>query len=344
MRKVLLLLLPLVALASLYLTWEETARAQLALRDSTDAGLARGAADYLTTITPPGAVGEFDAPRLLSAVHALSVTSFWPGGLQVLIGGTALLPDSIGLVPLPEPVLRVMDQSPTMVTVPAGQRRVQFVPLLARSGKHSGGWVGVWSGSQEIEPGVLLRIGYIGAAGGVVMLALLSLMRSAATWRWLTMAAILVMVVVIRAALGTQWESQLREATEFRVTILRHLVEVAATAPGVRQVTVQQVAASATVIPYALMPPAQSGVLWIQDSLGPAATILAATPRTLSGLKLVLHLPEPPEMLTGRVMPWLLVVLVVALVELLLSGLSRRPAIFQGNAAPPSSHTPAGTA
>jgi hypothetical protein len=61
-------------------------------------------------------------------------------------------------------------------------------------------------------------------------------------------------------------------------------------------------------------------------------------------LRLSLHLPQRPEVLTGRIMPWLLVLLAVALVELLISGLSSRPTIFHSDTAPPSSTTSAGTA
>lgn len=343
MRRVLLLLLPLLALGALAVTWREVERARVVLRDVTDAGLARAAADYLTTVTPPGAVGEFDGARLLSGAHALAGTSFWPGGLQVLVGNTPLLPDSLGLLPLPDSLLRLMDQSSVVVRAQVGGRRVQLVPLLARSGNHTGAWVAVWNGARSPEPGILLRFGYIGTAGGLVILALLGLLHSGAPWRWAVAATTIGFVLLIRLALGSEWESQLRESTELRIRTLRHLVEIAATAPGVRQVTVPNVAASATVVPFALTPPAQSEVVWVQDSLGLAATILAATPRTLSGLKLVLHLPEPPEQLTGRVMPWLIGVLAIVVIMLVLSGLSPRPAIFHTEATPPGL-TPPGNA
>lgn len=344
MRKALLLLLPLVAFLALHATWRTTESARLALRDSTDAGLARGAADFLTVITPPGTVGEFDAVRLLSGAHALAGTSFWPGGLQILVGSTPLLPDSIGLLPLSEALLRVMDDEPPVVTVQRAAARVQLVPLHARSGRSSGAWVAAWGSAAVREAGPWLRIGYIGAAGGVMLLAVLGLLRSHSTWRWSTLGSVVVMIVLLRAALGLEWDSQLRESTDLRLRALRHLVEIAATAPGVRQVTVGTVAASATVEPYALTPPAQSDVVWGQDSLGAVATILAATPRTLSGLRISLHLPERPEALTGRVMPWLLVVLLVALLELLLSGLSPRPAIFHSDSGSPPDIIPPGPA
>jgi hypothetical protein len=343
-RTILLLLLPLVGLAALYASAQETGRARLALRDSTEAGLARSAADYLSVVTPAGAVGEFDAPRLISGAHALAGTSFWHGGLQVIVGSTALLPDSIGLLPLPDSLFAIMDSATGAVTVLGPQQRVQLVPLRAKSGKISGAWVGTWGAAPDTEDGSLLRIGYIGAAGSVVLLAVLGLMRAGRWWRWGVLTALVAMIVVIRGALGVEWEEQLRDATELRLRVLRHLVEVAATAPGVRQVTVPDVAASALVAPYALTPPAQSSLNWGQDSLGAVATILAATPRTLSGLKLSLHLPVRPEVLTGRIMPWLMILLVVALLELLLSGLSSRPAIFHTDPASPSSTTSAGTA
>jgi hypothetical protein len=343
-RTILLLLLPPVGLAALYTGAQETGRARLALRDSTDAGLARAAADYLSVVTPAGAVGEFDAPRLISGTHALSGTSFWQGGLQVIIGSTALLPDSIGLIPLPDSLFAIMDSATGAVTVVRGPQRVQLVPLPGKAGKSSAAWVGVWGAAPATMDGSLLRIGYIGAAGGVVLLAVLGLLRARAWWRWGALAAVVAMIIVIRGALGVQWEGQLRDATELRLRVLRHLVEVAATAPGVRQATVPDVAASAIATPYALTPPAQSTLTWGQDSVGAVATILAATPRTLSGLKLSLHLPTAPEVLTGRIMPWLLLLLGVALVELLVSGLSSRPAIFHRDTATPSSTTSAGTA
>lgn len=341
-RTALLLLLPLVGFGALHQTWRETDRARLALRDSTDAGLARAAADYLTVVTPPGAVGEFDAPRLLSGAHALAGTSSWPGGLQVVVGNTALLPDSIGLLPLSDSLFTVMDTASSL-TADLGSTRAQLVPLRARSGNSSGAWVASWGAAPRNESGSLLRIGYIGAAGGVMLLSVLGLMQARGWWRWSAMAGIVAMVILIRAALGLEWEAEMRAATELRLVALRHLVEMAATAPGVRQVTVPSVAASAQTAPFALTPPAQSALTWGQDSLGAVATILAATPRTLSGLRISLHLPARPELLTGRVMPWLVLLLVVALLELL-SGLSSRPAIFHSNTTPPTGTTSAGTA
>jgi hypothetical protein len=344
MRKAFLLLLPLVAFLALHTSWRIGEQARWMLRDSTEAGLARSAADFLTVVTPPGTVGEFDAVRLLSGVHALAGTSFWPGGLQVVVGSTALLPDSLHLLPLSDSLLRVMDDSPPAVAVDRGEVRVLLVPLRARSGSSSGAWIASWGGATASSAGPLIRIGYIGAAGGIMLLAVLGLLRAHHTWRWSAVAGVIAMIVLIRAALGLEWEGQLRTATELRLRTIRNLVEIAATAPGVRQVTVPGVAASAEVFPYALMPKAQSDVVWTQDSLGAAATILAATPRTLSGLKIALHPPEPPEVLTGRVMPWLLLVLLVALVQLLLSGLSSRPAIFQGDRQTSPGIIPPGTA
>lgn len=342
LRTALLLLLPFVGLGALYATWRETDRARLALRDSTDAGMARAAADYLTVVTPPGAVGEFDPVRLLSGAYALAGTSSWPGGLQVVVGNTALLPDSVGLLPLSDSLFAVLDTAAAAMAILLPER-VQLVPLRARSGRSSGAWVATWGAAPVTESGSLLRIGYIGAAGGIVILAVLGLMPARAWWRWATVGGIIVMIVLIRAALGVEWENELRRATELRLLALRHLVEMAATAPGVRQVTVPLVAASAVTAPYALTPPAESDIAWGQDSLGAVATILAATPRTLSGLRIALHLPERPEILTGRVMPWLMILLLVAVLELL-SGLSSRTAIFHGDGTSPSGSTPAGTA
>lgn len=344
MRKALLLLLPLVAFFALHATWRSGERARLALRDSTDAGLARSAADFLTVVTPPGAVGEFDPVRLLSGAHALAGTSFWPSGLQVVLGSTPLLPDSIGLLPFSDSLLRVMDDTPAVVPVERAAGRIQMVPLRARSGRRSGVWAASWGGSPLYRAGPLTRIGYIGAAGGIMLLSVLGLMRVHASWRWGVLAGVVAMIVLLRAAIGAEWESQLRQSTELRLRTLRHVVEVAATAPGVRQVTVPAVAASAVVKPYALMPPVQSPVSWTQDSLGPIATILAATPRTLSGLQIGLHPPERPEVLTGRIMPWLALVLLVAVAELLLSGLSRRPAILHSDRDASPGITPPGTA
>jgi hypothetical protein len=341
-RTALLLLLPLVGLGALYQSWRETEHARLTLRDRTDAGLARAAADYLTVVTPPGTVGEFDAARLLSGTHALAGTSFWRGGVQVIVGNTALLPDSIGLLPLSDSLFSIMDTA-SSVAVDLVPERVQLVPLHSRTGTSSGAWVAVWGAAPINQSGSLLRIGYIGAAGGVMVLAVLGLMQARAPWRWGALAGVIAMVVLIRAALGLEWESQLRAATELRLRTLRHLVELAATAPGVRQVTVPGVAASAQTAPFALTPPAESDVTWGQDSLGSVATILAATPRTLSGLRISLHLPDRPEVLTGQVMPWLVVLLLVALLELL-SGLSPRSPIFHTDSAAPSGTTSAGTA
>jgi hypothetical protein len=252
------------------------------------------------------------------------------------------LPDSIGLLPLSDSLFSLMDTA-ARVTAVLDPERVQLVPLLARSGARSGAWVAVWGAAPLSQSGSLLRIGYIGAAGSLMLLTVLGLMRTRAWWRWGAFGGCVAMIVVIRAALGAEWEAELRSDTELRLRTLRHLVEVAATASGVRQATVPGVAASAQTAPYALTPPAGGDVAWGQDSVGAVGTILAATPRTLSGLRIALHPPQRPEVLTGRVMPWLVLVLLVALTELL-SGLSTRAAIFHSDRPTPSSSTPAGTA
>ncbi len=290
-------------------------------------------------VTPPGPIGEFDPVRLLSAANVLATTSFWPGGLQVLVGNTALVPDSIQLLPLPDSVLLAMEQGQAPVRVETPVVQVSLVPLLSREGRRTGAWVAAWNVFPGLRVGTRLRLLFLGSALGIVLTGVLGMPALRSSLRWVTAAGGAVALVLLVMTLTERITTTVRAATELRLEALRRLVEMAATAPGVRQATVPDVAASAEVRPLARAPAVGSALAWDADSAGPFATITAATPRTLSGLALTLRPVDPdPIPILAQLRRWCGIGLAGLLVTALFSGLSPVPAVFHsGESATPSS-------
>lgn len=343
-RRAFTLLCLLVALGALGGMGWTAAETDRRLQLATNAGLARGAADFLTVVTPPGAIGEFDPVRLLSAANALASASFWPGGMQVVIGNTPLVPDSVALLPLPDSTLLAMEQGRALVVAQTPVVRAVFVPLLSREGHHTGAWVAVWNGYPVTLLGAVLRLVMLAVGIGAILMGLLSLWGVRSRARWLMAAGTGLGLLLLTVVLNHKVEATVRAATALRLETIRRLVEIAATAPGVRQATVPGVAASVTVQPLSSAPKPGSVVVWSEDSAGAFATILAATPRTLSGMGLSLRLVDPdPEQIERRLWGWCGLGLAMLLLITALSGLSSHPAVFHSGASESPRTTSSGT-
>lgn len=335
-RKAFGVLLPLVALGALSGMWWTAQGAERALQRGTDAALARAGADFLTVVTPHGAIGEFDPVRLLSGANALANSSVLPGGMQVVVGNTPLVSDTVHLLPLADSVLLAMDRGRSPVLAETPMVVASFVPLRSREGHRTGGWLAVWNAFPVAFVGAYLRLLFLLVAAGIMVSALLCLPGRRLQPRWLAVVGTALGVLLLTVILNQKIDRTIRAATALRLETVRRLVEIAATAPGVRQATVSDVAASVEVRPLAIAPPPGTGVSWSEDSAGPVATILAATPRTLSGLALVLRPREPDPDLVGRgLWGWCGLVLATLLGTLLLSGLSPSPAVFHSGAGEP---------
>jgi multiple sugar transport system permease protein len=211
------------------------ARAGQAARHAADVRIARAVAGYLALATPATADGRYDPAHLLSESSALSGASFWQGGLQVAWGAESVLPDRIHLRPLDSAtVTRVMERGEE-VRVQRPGADISIVPLLDPDLWSSAGWVAVWGAVPSGPPDPLVLALALIALLGVALTAHLARPTEGGPRRrsaWLLAAgAGLVMALRLWVNVGTVTA----RATRTMLESTRHLVELAATAPGVRE-------------------------------------------------------------------------------------------------------------
>jgi len=274
------------AIVGLWLSARQTERSEL---DRANVALARTAAAYLSIVVPPGGANGYDPARLLSAVNNLARTSFWPGGLQLSLGAVPILPDTIGLVPVPDSLLRLLDEGRHEVIAPHAGARVALVPFLDRDRFGMLGWVAAWGGVRPHVPSLVAGILTALAAAGIVLTALAFAWEGGAGWRLVALVAALGFLAVLAADLGRSVHQTARTAAETRLLTLKRLIEVAATAPGVRQAMLPEIAVDVQVRPYREQITPATDVGWGHDQEGPTLTVVAATPRSQGGLELTLR-------------------------------------------------------
>ena len=213
------------------------------LLDRSNLSVGWTAAAFLSAVTP-GSKGRydprFDPARLVSGAGALANASFFPGGLQVFFGRTPLLPDTLGLTPLVG--FDAGHSSDWRIVVPSSGHRVGLVAFVDRGGQAPVGWVGAWETLPPLaEPWLAVLLGmiaflatlslgierYFGASRMIRdVLALLSI--ASAGWAGLELRSALQ-----RTAVAT---------TETHLQFARRLIEVAATADGVRSAVLPRLA------------------------------------------------------------------------------------------------------
>jgi len=288
-RRWLLVVGPVTAALAIVGLWRSSRQAERVELDRADAALARTAAAYLSIVVPAGGANGYDPARLLSAVNNLARSSFWPGGLQLSLGAVSLLPDSIGLVPVPDSLLRLLDEGRHGVIVPLARERVALVPFLDRDRWGMLGWVAVWNTVRPQLPslgaGALTAL----AAAWIVAAALVFLCAVDRRWRLVALVAALGFLLVLALDLGWSVHQTSRMAAETRLLTLKRLIEVAATAPGVRQAMLPEIAVDVRVRPYRQSVTLATDVGWGRDEEGPTLTVVAATPRSQGGLALTLQ-------------------------------------------------------
>jgi hypothetical protein len=275
----------LLALAGL---WLVTRRAEVRLEDGVNRDLARSAAAFLAVVTPSDGGRGYLPSRLLSGVGALAISSFWSGGLQGALGRTPLLPDTIGLTPLPEPVAERLDQGGQPVIATHARARVALAPLFDRDHAEVLGWIGVWGGLPRPDPGFLNM--------GVLALAVLAVLAAGLRChagvpgrrRTAALVGAGLGLVVTAAALAGHLRALAARATETRLITMRRLIEVAATADGVRRARLPEIAVDARVGETTLDPVARPRVDRVTIGGVTYARTFAATPRSgdQSGLEL----------------------------------------------------------
>ncbi len=232
-----------VALGAIGGLFVATQKVYRELLDRSNLSVARTAAAFLSAVTP-GAGGRydlrFDPARLVSGAGALANASFFPGGLQVFFGRTPLLPDTIGFAPLV--VSDAGYSSDWRVAVPPSGHHVALVAFADRGGETPVGWVGAWETLPPLaEPRQAVLLGMVAflaalslgieryfGASRVVRNGLAVLSVGTAAWGGL----------VLRSALQETAEA----STEVHLQLARRLIEVAATADGVRSAVLPRLA------------------------------------------------------------------------------------------------------
>lgn len=266
--------------------WDRAHRAERFERDRADAALARSAAAFLSVVVPPGPANGYDPARLIASVNNLARASFWPGGLQLALGSVALLPDTIGLLPIPDSALRQLEAGREAVVVRHARRRVALVPFLDRDRYGLLGWVAVW---ETVPASIPATHGWVVTIFGAA--ALLALVVPALPGRvgrrtpgfLATGVALALLGLDLRWSVGTTVD----RAATVRVATLKRLIEFAATAPGVRQAALPEIAVGVQVRPsIGATSAGDSAVVW--RSAAGAVVARAATPRTGGALELVL--------------------------------------------------------
>ena len=301
-RRGLLLAGPLVALAAVAGLWQSARRAEQTELDRADAALARSAAAFFSVVVPPGPANGYDPARLLSAVNNLERASFWPGGVQLALGAVPLLPDTIGLAPVPDSLLKQLDAGREAVIARHPRHRVALVPFLDRDRWGMLGWVAAWGSIRPQLPSLLSGLLTTLAVVGIVLSALAFLREAERRWRIIAFVCALGVLAVLAVDLRWSVGRAARSAAEVQVLTLKRLIEVAATAPGVRQAMLPEIAVGVQVRPLAQAPPVETDVRWVEEPTGPAVTVVAATPRTQGALELTLH-PDRQE--PARLTRWL---------------------------------------
>lgn len=278
-------LLVLLALAG---ELESARQADQDVRTRTDAALARSAARFLSVVVPPGPANGYDPARLLASVNTLARASFWSGGFQLAVGSVPLLPDTVGLVPVPDSLLLRLDAGDSLVVARYASVEAALVPFLDRDGYGILGWAAAW---EVLEGRVPSRRALLLAAVGVATLGLL-VVALLAPWRvrWLFFLLAGATQVVLALELRSGVEQTVRDSASLRVLTLKRLIEVAATAPGVRQALLPEIAAGARVREARVSDSIPADEVWVDDRTGEVVT-RAATPRTGDVLELAL-MPE----------------------------------------------------
>lgn len=288
-RRGLLLAGPLLSLAALGGLWLSGKGAEQAELDRADAGMAQSAAAYLSVVVPGGAANGYDPARLLSAVNNLERATFWPGGIQLSLGTVPLLPDTIGLVPVPDSLLKQLDEGREAVFATYPKQRTALVPFLDRDRFGMLGWTAAWGTVRPQLPSLLSALTALLAAIFILISAVAFAKMTDHRWRALYLVCAIGFLVAFAIDLGLSVSRAARSAAEVRILTLKRLVEVAATAPGVRQAMLPEIAVGVRVRPLNQVSAAESDVTWGEDQLGPKVTAVAAAPRTQSALELTLQ-------------------------------------------------------
>jgi antitoxin (DNA-binding transcriptional repressor) of toxin-antitoxin stability system len=317
----LLLIGPLLSACGIWGMWHTARRTERDLLRQSDAALAVHAIRYLSVVTPAGPDGGYDTRRLLSAANALADASFWPGGFQLALGQVPLVLDTIGLTPLPTSVAeRLREGAPFVVTSHARIATV-VVPFMDRDHTSVLGWAATWRTLRTYLPSAHAGLVTLLAIAGIVAAAAGLWTEHTARWRLIAFAAAMGLVTALAIDLGWSVYHTARVGSDTRLLTLRRLVEIAATAEGVKQSRLPELGAGTTVRLLRRPVPPNEDLIRGEEDGEPVARIVAATPRTQGGIAFSLR---PMEADLGELWLGLLAWLGLSALALALSGWAGR--------------------
>lgn len=308
---------PLAALGAGGGLWWSATAAERELLEQSDAALARHAVQYLAVVTPPGPDRGYDPRRLLAGVHTLADASFWPGGFQLALGQVPLVADTLDLAPVPDSVVGQLARGSPHVLTTHGRIRAAVVPFPDRDREGLLGWAAAWRTVRPAIPsahaGVVTALAIVGILALVVAIRLEPLRR----WRLVAFACAIGFLGLLGLDLALSVYRTARVATDTRLLTLRRLVEVAATAEGVKQSRLREIGLGTTV--RVLRSPVESSadVTRGEEDGERVARIVAATPRTQGGVAFSIR---PVEQGLGELWLRLLAWLALGALALALTG------------------------
>lgn len=282
--------------------WYAAIASERAALDRLQQQLAQHAGAYLGVVTPTAPAGGYDPARLLSGANALAGATFWPGGLQLVLGTTALIPDDIGLLPLPDSAQLAIDRGAPVLTVTHAEERAMLVTFLGPQSQYLG-WVGTWGAVGPRIPSPLALVLTVLAVAATALAVWASGWSGPIRQRALAVGTVVLAVLLLAAELNSTVRATQRAGIQTRLETVRHLIELAATAERVRQAELPAIAVDIALAARRRTPIADSGVVW-SDSV---ASISAATPRTQGSLQLAVPLLTPGIDPTPAQLVWLLI-------------------------------------
>jgi hypothetical protein len=250
-------------------------RAERDLLDRSNSAVARTAEAYLSAVTPaPG--GRYDPVRLVSGAGALAGSSFWPGGIQVAIGRTPLLADTLGLVPLGDSIMAVHNAT-TAFALPRGGR-ASVTPFLDRARVATVGWVAAWDTLAPLEePRQGVIYGIIAFVAGVGLGVAGYFGRSR-----LVRDGLVLVGAGAAALLGMELRSELagsaRAVTGTHLLLGRRALETAATADGVRSGALLGLAPGLSLVRAEASAVREDSVAWRVEDKATVGSLVARPP------------------------------------------------------------------
>lgn len=279
---------PFLVLIAIIGLWWSAVQEELRVVDDSDAALARHVAAFLRVLTPAGPGESYDAPRLLSAANSLADASFWRGGIQVSMGSVPLIPDTIGLLPLPDSLMLPLEQGAPAVVATHARHRATLVPFLSRDRQSLLGWVAVWDSVELQVPRFRHLFLTISALLGLAAATVTLVRYTRPNWRIVAILAETGIIGLLALTLWLSVDGTASTATDTRLLTLRRLVEIAATAAGVQQARLPEIGTGTFSRKLSAPLDRPDDVIRDYDDPDhdtPVARIIAATPRNQGGLE-----------------------------------------------------------